>query len=128
MSVPEAIGLAVAILMALGLVSLLAHAKMMEGGFDARRRRHVLISLWLLVFGLIALLVALRALSGGPAIGGSPTTGLWLGLQPRQVAVLVIALALVMVGVVGLRRILTPLQAAPPAAPAPISAADEEEP
>ena len=130
MSIGEAIGLAVGVLAALGLASFLVYAKMRQVGLEGPERRQVLVSLWLLVLGLIALLFALRALSGGPIVGGSPSTGVWLGLQPRQVAALVLAMALLVAGYVRLRCLLDPLEAAAGGAGAPSSPAarvDEEE-
>lgn len=109
--VNEAIALFVAVLLALGLVTFLAYARMAQAGWPAARRRDVLISLWLLVFGLIALLLALRAFSGGPVVGGSATAGgVWLGLAPRQVAALLLAVVLVIVGYARIRYTLQPLE------------------
>ena len=131
MSPAEAIAMGVAVLMALALVSFLAHARMSQGGVDAPRRRQVLTSLWLLVLGLIALLFALRAVSGGPVVAGGPSTGLWLGLQPRQVAALALALVLLIAGYARLRGILATLEVEPPRALGPDMPAppvDEEKP
>jgi len=105
----EAIAMFVAVLMALGLVSFLAYAKMAQAGLPPRRRQQTLGAVWLLVLGLIALLLALRVLSGGPVIGGSPTGGgVWLGLQPRQVIALLAAVALLIIGYMRLRVVLQP--------------------
>jgi len=117
----EAIAMGVAVVLALGLVSFLAYARMAQGGLPAARRRDVLVALWLLVLGLIALLLALRVLSGGPVIGRSPSTGgMWLGLQPRQVVALGIAIVLLIVGYARMRYVLQPLESGgPPVPPAP---------
>ena len=131
MPLSQAIALAVAILLALAFVSVLASVKMSQGGVDPRRRRQVLTSLWLLVLGLIALLFALMVLSGGPVIGGSPAAGMWLGLKPRQMVALALAVVLLVIGYARLRGILAPLEAAGPIAPAPdepAGAADDETP
>jgi len=106
MPLGEGIGLAVAVGLALGLISLLVSAQMTAANIGPARRRQALLSLWLVVLGLIALLFALRALTGGPVIGGSPSTGLWLGHQPRQIAALVVAAVLLVVGFVRLHSIL----------------------
>ncbi len=126
----EAIAMFVAVLMALGLVSFLAYAKMAQAGLPPRRRQQTLAAVWLLVLGLIALLLALRVLSGGPVIGGSPTAGgVWLGLQPRQVIALLAAVALLIIGYMRLRAVLQPLEDEAPSAaspPADSSTPDEE--
>jgi hypothetical protein len=118
LSVPEAIALGVAVLLALALVSVLANMKMAEGGLPPERRGRVLTSLWLLLAGLLVLLFALRLLAGGPVIGGSPTSGgLWLGLHPRQLAALGLAVVLLILGTLRLRAILQPLEFEGPSAP-----------
>jgi len=133
MSIPanEAIAMFVAVLMALALVSYLAYGQMMQAGLPALRRRQVLVALWLLVGGLIALLLALRVLSGGPVIGGTPTTdGIWMGLAPRQIIALVGAILLLIIGYVRLRSVLQPLgsgePASPPAPPDADSGSDQD--
>jgi hypothetical protein len=70
------------------------------------------------VLGLIALLLALRVLSGGPAIGGTLTAGgVWLGLQRRQIIALVAAVVLLAVGYMRIRKVLQPLEGGEPARP-----------
>ena len=130
MSLTEAIALAVAVLMALALVSFLVTVKLAQSGMGPTGRRQVLVSLWLLIVGLVALLLALRALSGGPLVEGAPSTGIWLGLQPRQVVALALAIVLLVVGYARLRRILEPLEGQPPVMPAsdaPTPPVDETE-
>jgi hypothetical protein len=129
MSIGEAVGLAAGILAALGLASFLVTTKLRQAGLGGPERRQVLVSLWLLVLGLIALLFALRALSGGPVVAGSPSSGVWLGLQPRQVVALLLAVALLVGGYMRLRRLLEPLEAAATgvAAPPPSTPPTDEE-
>ena len=121
MSLSEGIGLAFGVLAAMALVSFLVYVRMAQGGLEPGQRWRVLTSLWVLVLGLIALLFALQALSGGPIIGGAPSTGLWLGLQPRQIVALGLAAVLLIFGYARLRRLLEPLEIAPapPARPLP---------
>ncbi len=132
MSIPvnEAIAMFVAVLLALGLVSFLAYGRMMQAGLSAPRCQQVLVSLWLLVLGLIALLVALRVVSGGPVIGGSPTAGgVWLGLEPHQVIALVAAIVLLIIGYARIRGILQPLESGePPRPPEPPDDSPEADP
>jgi hypothetical protein len=128
MSIPvnEALSMFVAVLMALALVSYLAYGRMAQAGLPPQRRRDVLVALWLLVCGLIALLLALRVASGGPALGGSPAAGgIWLGLEPRQVVALLTAIVLLIVGYARIRVVLQPLESGEP--PVPPAAAENAE-
>lgn len=106
----EAIALFVAVLLALGLVSLLASCKMAERGLSLKQRRNLLVGLWLYVIGWIGLLLFLRQFSG-PIIGGVPAAGnMWIATQsPRQWIVLVVAGILLISFYWGLRRLLKPL-------------------
>ncbi len=106
----EAIALFVAILLALGLVSLLASYKMAERGLSLKQRRNLLTGIWLYVIGWTGLLLFLRQLSG-PIIGGVPAAGnMWIATQsPRQWLVLVVAGILLISFYWGLRRLLKPL-------------------
>lgn len=126
-TVPEAMGMFVAVVLALSLVSFLAYAKMTQGGVPPGRKRQALVSLWLIVFGLIALLFALQVVGGGPTIGRKPGGGIWLGLEPRQVVAMLVAIVLLVVGYAGVRKVLGPLEAAGPPGPPPAEPPSETE-
>ena len=111
-SVAEGIAMFVAVAMAMALVSYLLYGRMVQSGLAPQRRREVLLSLWLLVLGLIALLFALRELSGGPVVGGYPAAGgIWLGLQPRQLVAMGLAIVLLIFGYMRIRKILQVIEA-----------------
>jgi len=112
----EAIALFVAILLALGFVSLLASLKMAEHGLPPKQRRNLLAAIWLFVISWTGILLVLRQLSG-PIIGGVPAAGnLWIAaLSSRQWLVIITAGILLISFYWGLRRSLKPLANLPPA-------------
>lgn len=121
----ELIGLAVAVAIALGLLSLLLWAKGLSAGLPRRRVRSALLSLWLIVFGLVALLVVLRTMIGSPIVTGSYAEGgVSLATLTALQWVLVIASAALVIGAaIWTRRLLTPfmgrdLSTMPPPEPA----------
>lgn len=106
----EIAGLAVALLLALGLVSLMVWARGMSAGLPRRVIRHALLSVWVLVLALVAMLFGLRAVLGVGVLSGSPTEGIVAAesLPGWGWAVVVLAVAVVIVVAWWLRRILRP--------------------
>lgn len=119
----ELVALAVALALALGLLSLLLWARGLSAGMPRSRVRRALLSLWLIIVGLMALLVAVRGVLGTPLIGGSYAEGqVWLAdITGPQWILLGLVAAVVLAAAVWLRRLLRPfmLAPAPPTEPTP---------
>lgn len=75
MPLSEIIGLVVALLLALGLLSLLLVARGSAAGLPPRAIHQTLISVWLMVLAVVGLLFGLRAVLGVDVVAGSPSEG-----------------------------------------------------
>lgn len=117
-SIPELIGLFVAVALALGFVSYLLYIRGMEAGMSRRRVRRTLVAVWLVVFGLLAALLGLRVLVGTPLVAGSPTEGLVsvAHMTPAKWVLTALAVVLVATGAWWLRRTVQAFETRPPLA------------
>ncbi|MEN6304495.1 MAG: hypothetical protein ABFD96_17305 [Armatimonadia bacterium] len=106
----EIVGLLVALALALGLVSLLVWARGMSAGLPRRAVRRALLSVWVLVLAMVALLFGLRTVLGVGVLSGSPTEGIAAaeGLPAWGWGIVALAVAVMLVVAWWLRRILRP--------------------
>ena len=109
-SLSETIALVVALFLALGLVSLMVWARGMSAGLPRPAVRRALLSVWVLVLALVALLFGLRAVLGVGVLSGSPTEGLSAAehLPAWGWTIVLLAAALIVLVAWWLSRILRP--------------------
>jgi hypothetical protein len=93
-SFSETVGLIVALAMGLAFISYLLYARGMDAGFPRRHMLRTVALLWLVVYGVLALLFAVRWLIGTPLVEGSVTMGglSFATLTPAKWALLVVAI------------------------------------
>lgn len=107
-SIPEIIGLFVAVVLALAFVSYLLYAKGRDIGLPRQRITRSLIAIWAVTLCLLALLFGLRALIGTPVIEGTPSTGgiSIAQMTPAKWALVALAAALVVGASLWLRGVI----------------------
>ena len=120
-STSEMMGLAVAIATALAFLSYLMYAKAKDTGLSRWRAYRLLAELWVLVWGLLAVLFATRAFVGTPLLEGSASEGIIspAQLSPAHWAAITVAVAVIFAGLLYLRKIIRVLD------PPPVSAKRE---
>ena len=114
----ELIGLFVAVVAALAFVSYLLYAKGMDAGLSRRRVWRTLAAVWLVVLGLLAVLLALRAVIGTPVVEGSTFGGISVAqMTPAKWALLAVAIVVVCAAALWLRQAIAAFDGHKPAHP-----------
>lgn len=114
-SVPEIVGLFVAVSLALGFISYMLYAKGRDVGLPRRRVTRTLVAVWAVTLCLLAMLFCLRALIGTPVIAGSPSAGgiSVAQMTPAKWALVALAAALVIAVSIWLRGVVQQFEPRP---------------